>query len=128
MSDHIHQREADAAFFEDWSPWASLDGRPVRPAEPQSGPDARRPVRPPLGGWSRYWCLPSPGERVIRVVPATASIVDLLRAIPGARVERRIRSDCDPGVYVIPAEHWRRLRAVLPRIRFLTMQQIALYR
>ncbi|NNM75086.1 hypothetical protein [Enterovirga aerilata] len=116
---HAAQREADAAYFEDWSEWISLDGRPVRPIEAAHWDSSRRPSAP-AGGWARYWCLPPDrgSEKFwLHVGPGE----DLIRRLPGAKPIRRHRYDQTPGYWSVPAASWRSLRAILPRIKQMTI-------
>lgn len=110
------QRAEDAAFFEDWSEWASLDGLPRRPAGVARGPDSR---------WCVYWLNISVARRGFVICAASAPVRDLIARIPGARRERKDRYDLCQTYWYIPAASWRDLRASLPRIKAETIAYLA---
>lgn len=127
--------EQDAAFFEDWSAWASLDDLPPRPRN-GSGEVIRWGGRG-LAAYSRYYCdlrlrigwLDAPAFEI--AIPPSASIHDMVRAIPGARQHPRAHdySTSAPrrpeNAWYVPAEHWRALRAALPAIKAATQAWVA---
>lgn len=110
ISNHHIARERDAAFFEDWSPWASLDGLEGRQSHYYCL------LRKRVAWMDRYPCFEI-------AIPEQEPIARLLRAVPGSRKHppvkfRRIGFGPGPDtVYCVPAEHWRALRQTLPEIK-----------
>lgn len=115
----MHQlaRDRDAAFFEDWSSWASLDGRE--------------------GRQSHYYCLlrrrdaRMGGRPCFEIaIPEQEPISRLLRAVPGCKKHPPVkyhRIGVGPGpdtVYFVPAEHWAALRRALPAIQNATTKWV----
>lgn len=120
-------KEADAAFFEDWSPWASLDDLPPRPRNERGewirwGARSRQP-------YSRYYCglrvnvgwMQMPAFEI--AVPPSARIHDMVRAVPGACQHPQAHNYARPewaaqsNVWYVPAEQWGHVRAALPPIK-----------
>jgi len=131
MTLHIAQRAADAAFFEDWSGWTSLDDLPQRPTKNDQAIQYGARTH---GSWSRYYCVLSlsrgwvDGPHFEVAVPPCAPIADLVRALPGARQHpglygrdqvslRRLRN-----TWHIPAQYWADVRGALPGIKAATVQ------
>ena len=118
------QKEADAAFFEDWSQWSVLDGLPL-PPERGCSAAARR-------DYSRYYCelRLGPGwiggPYFVIAVPNRNPQMTICRRLPGARqhpglhgLHRVALSGLD-GTWYVPAEQWRAVRAALPDLQRLT--------
>lgn len=124
MGSAVTSREADAAFFEDWSQWSVLDGLPLCP--PTGCTPAAR------SDYSRYYCDLRLGPGWIGgpyfeiTLPCRNPLMSICRALPGARQHPQlhgphrvahIRLD---GTWYVPAQHWRAVRAALPEIQRLT--------
>lgn len=124
------KREADAAFFEDWSEWASLDNLPELPRI--NGARMRRHRMPVGQPCHRYYCLLSlgspagwPGVPYFELsLPPNAPIISMVERLSGARSHPRATGESrDAGwaglhsTRYIPAEHWRELRGALPAIK-----------
>jgi hypothetical protein len=122
------RREADAAFFEDWSAWASLDGKPIRPVDQPLTHRDREDYR-----WRRYYCslllrcprCDGPGFEIC--IPSQASIHRIIERMPGIRRDPRATAAATNvawsgllNVYYLPAQHWRDLLARLPEVKRLT--------
>ena len=113
------QRLADAAFFEDWSAWDSLDDLPM--------PDRRRGiwvVRPAIH--SRYFCVLRHrvdwmgGAAFEVALPPSAAIFAMVRAMPGARCHPSVNQVArarQANTLFVPAASWRELRAILPDVK-----------
>lgn len=132
---HHTARQRDAAFFEDWSPWANLDGLPERPRRD----NGQRIIwgNEGLRDWSRYYCLLRHnmtwmgGPCFEIAIPPSASIEAMLLAVPGCRkpppAAYRSLSRRGPGrddTYYVPAENWPHLRRALPAIQTATEQWV----
>jgi hypothetical protein len=115
--DFATQKAADAAFFEDWSEWARLDGMPARPK------NFNRYRYD--GDYSRYYCILRRGDRAFEIkIPPQDPIVRIVQDLPDVYQDRR----AGPGfrqiaharkqwVYWIPAQHWQAVRSVLPVLK-----------
>lgn len=119
----------DAAFFEDWSEWTSLDDLPPRPRN--SHGEAIRWGERGLQRYSRYYCalclrVGWVGGPAFEIVPAPSlAIYGMVRAVTGARQDPRALHggatwSRQQGVFFVPAESWRELRAALPAIKAAT--------
>lgn len=119
---HDIQRAADAAFFEDWSTWTSLDDLPL--ADKRRGYYVQWPVQ-----HNRYWCILRHridwlgGAAFELSLPPNRSIQSLVGALPGARrhpalngIHREAYSRLR-DTWFVPAHCWRELRAALPEIK-----------
>lgn len=111
--------DPDGAFFEDWRAWRDLGGGAER------YPPARR-HRP------AYWCelrldVPELGHQpgFVMQVPGDKMVHDLLLPLRPTRYRMRMCGGKPADVYqqsnynqmfYLPAERWRDLRAILPRI------------
>lgn len=123
------QRAADAAFFQDWAEWESLDNLP-RP--PQTG-DGRRILYGPAaitGPQHRYYCIlrnhsPLGGPGFELCLPQYQPAIALLQRVKGAVPHPLTRhSHCRHrnalrNVWCVPAANWRQLWAVLPALKLL---------
>ncbi|WP_159585936.1 hypothetical protein [Chelativorans xinjiangense] len=126
MAAYSKARQADEAFFEDWSEWASLDDLPELPRI--NGQRMRR-HRVPLGSQHhRYYCRLSLGmagaPHFELSLPPAATILSIVEAIPGARMHPRATGESRDAAWsglastrYIPAENWYHLRAALPAIK-----------
>lgn len=126
---HSPAKEADAAFFEDWTAWSVLDGLPLPPVLGCT-PAAR-------GDYNRYYCELRLGPGWIGgpyfeiAVPNRAPMMDICARIPGARRHpglnglHRVAMRSLAGTWYVPAENWREVRAALPEIQRLTAAWIA---
>ena len=113
------QRLADAAFFEDWSQWDSLDDLPM--------PDRRRGIwvaQPAIH--SRYFCVLRHrvawmgGAAFEVALPPCAAIFAMVRAMPGARCHpqaNQVSRARQRNTLFVPAASWRELRAILPDVK-----------
>lgn len=127
------QRETDAAFFEDWSEWASLDDLPERPTHDGA------PIiygHRAWGNWSEYYCALTHqrgwigGPHFEIAVPCNGPVVDLVRALPGARQHPGLWGIHSVAVsrlrytWQVPATDWRAVRAALPAIKAATVKWV----
>lgn len=127
--------DQDAAFFEDWSDWASLDDQPARPITPNG--ELIRWGAIGLRCYSRYYCdlrlnigrIGGPAFEI--ALPPSAHIHRMLRLVPGAHQDPRATDYSRPAhqrlrnTWYVPAEHWRALRAALPAIKAATKTWVA---
>ena len=86
MIAHDIQREADAAFFEDWTPWVRF----LRPYPKYDG---------------GAFCLNVNG-----------AAIDIVSRLPGAKRQKRDRYDNAQNYWWVPAANWRCLKRALPAI------------
>ncbi len=120
------QKAADAAFFEDWSEWKNLDDLPS--PDKRAGYHVQSPRLHNL-----YWCLLRRHSAAIGGpafelrIPENHGVLTLLRDIPGIK-QLPGRYYRQPGNYLVPAEHWQKLRAALPQIKRLVIQHRSKYR
>lgn len=117
-------RETDAAFFEDWSAWASLDDLPAAPTS-----NGQRIINGhrAWGKWSAYYCLLSldrgwtGGPHFEICVPNRNPMMSICRRLPQARQHPSLNSRPGyrklAGTWQIPAAHWRNVRAALPALK-----------
>lgn len=109
------QRRRDAAFFEDWSEWESLDDLPV--ADKGFGYHVQWPIDHNL-----YWCVLRHrsgrigGPAFELALPESYPISRMIQALPGVR-RMPGRFHGSPGNYLVPAEHWQQLRKILPALK-----------
>ncbi len=111
----VIERAADAALFEDWSEWESLDDLPA--TDKRFGYYNQSPTK-----HTRYWCALRRRSTLIGgpafelFLPEQYSIQRMVDAIPGVR---RLpgRFPGSNGIYLVPAQHWQTLREVLPALK-----------
>jgi len=108
------QRATDGAFFEDWSPWASLGGWPSH----ISYPVGHRPTNMPCYHCTLQAHSEFAGGPAFEVaIPQDRRAIRLIEAIPGARLYPRSGTRMGPvEIWFVPARSWRQLRVVLPAI------------
>lgn len=129
------QRDTDAAFFEDWSEWASLTGEFGERVERIGNTVIRE--RQPYG---TYYCalvdssIVAPGRPGFEIAlpphdsPDTClkrdPITMQLRRLPDLRRHPRANWEARNvayhrlrNTYFVPAHHWRVIRAVLPALK-----------
>lgn len=116
------QRRRDAAFFEDWSAWGSLDDLP--PPDRQAGHFLQWPSK-----HNRYWCMLRShvdwlgGAAFELSLPPDHPTCLMVAKLPGARQHpallgrnRHAYRKLD-STYFVPAENWQAVRSALPAIK-----------
>ncbi len=126
------QKAADAAFFEDWSEWHSLDDLPPVPRD-------WRGRRVTNNGWQQYTRyglelrhnVPWMGGPAFEImIPSQEPMVKLLKRVPGLRQHpalsgtRRVQYQSMETTWFVPASEWRALRAVLPALKRLVANYV----
>lgn len=138
------QREEDAAFFEDWSEWASLTGKfGWFPEERDShGNIFRR--RQPYGTYRvelTTGSIIAPGQpgfelvlpphHAVNTIVRRDAITILLRQLPD--LHQHPKADWEArnvayhrlrNTYFVPARHWRAVRAVLPALKAAVIARV----
>lgn len=123
LDPHELGRRRDAAFFEDWTEWDSLDDLP-RP-DRQFGHFRQSPE-----DHNRYWCMLRKhsdrmgGPCFEMSLPQDATVERLIDGIPGVR-RMPGRFHGSAGHLLVPAEHWRQLRERLPIIKAAVKKWVA---
>ena len=122
MVAHAKQKASDAAFFEDWSEWQSLDDLPL--SDKQFGHFVQQPHR-----HNRYWCFLRHHSDLVGgaafelSLPENDRICRMIETIPGVR---RLpgRFHRQPGYHLVPAENWQQLRNALPALKAAILDHI----
>lgn len=122
MVTHAKQKASDAAFFEDWSEWQSLDDLP--PSDKQFGHFVQRPQQ-----HNRYWCFLRHHSDLVGgaafelSLPENVRICRMVEGIPGVRrLPGRFHQQA--GYHLVPAEHWQQLRDILPALKAAILEQV----
>jgi len=130
----MQRLDPDAAFFEDWSAWASLDDLPERPTNGNG--EAVIYGHRAWGNWSEYYCDLrhgrgwAGGPHFEIAVPCNGPIVDMVRRLPGARQHPSLWGTHQVSLsrlrytWQVPAQHWRAVRAALPAIKAATVKWV----
>jgi len=121
------QRDQDAAFFEDWSEWTSLDDLPAPPFGVGGRPviHGHRAPRVTTGYYVRLRLQPGwigcPHFEV--AVPNREPAMSICRRLPDARQHPALYGRQHHahrhlvGTWYVSAQHWRVVKAALPDLK-----------